>query len=181
MPEYKAPLRDIQFVLDEMLQSEQHYQNLPGCEEATPDMLGAILEEGAKFAERVLAPLNQVGDREGCQLIEGEVKTPTGFKEAYQQFVEGGWPSLAHDPEWGGQGLPESIGIVLNEMVGSANWSWSMYPGLSHGAMNTIEAHGTETQKQTYLTKLISGEWTGTMCLTESHCGTDLGMLKTKA
>ncbi|MBR9866785.1 MAG: acyl-CoA dehydrogenase [Oceanospirillales bacterium] len=181
MPEYKAPLRDIQFVLDEMLQSEQHYQNLPGCEEATPDMLGAILEEGAKFAERVLAPLNQVGDREGCQLIDGEVKTPTGFKEAYQQFVEGGWPSLAHDPEWGGQGLPESIGIVLNEMVGSANWSWSMYPGLSHGAMNTIEAHGTEAQKQTYLTKLISGEWTGTMCLTESHCGTDLGMLKTKA
>lgn len=181
MPEYKAPLRDIQFVLDEMLQSEQHYQKLPGCEEATPDMLGAILEEGAKFAERVLAPLNQVGDREGCQLIDGEVKTPTGFKEAYQQFVEGGWPSLAHDPEWGGQGLPESIGIVLNEMVGSANWSWSMYPGLSHGAMNTIEAHGTEAQKQTYLTKLISGEWTGTMCLTESHCGTDLGMLKTKA
>ncbi len=181
MPEYKAPLRDIQFVLDEMLQSEQHYQSLPGCEEATPDMISAILEEGAKFAERVLAPLNQVGDREGCQLTDGEVKTPTGFKEAYQQFVEGGWPSLAHDPEWGGQGLPESIGIVLNEMVGSANWSWSMYPGLSHGAMNTIEAHGTETQKQTYLTRLISGEWTGTMCLTESHCGTDLGMLKTKA
>lgn len=181
MPEYKAPLRDIQFVLDEMLQSEQHYQSLPGCEEASPDMISAILEEGAKFAERVLAPLNQVGDREGCQLTDGEVKTPAGFKEAYQQFVEGGWPSLAHDPEWGGQGLPESIGIVLNEMVGSANWSWSMYPGLSHGAMNTIEAHGTEAQKQTYLTKLISGEWTGTMCLTESHCGTDLGMLKTKA
>ncbi|WP_428035629.1 acyl-CoA dehydrogenase C-terminal domain-containing protein [Amphritea sp.] len=181
MPEYKAPLRDIQFVLDEMLQSEQHYQSLPGCEEASPDMISAILEEGAKFAERVLAPLNQVGDREGCQLTDGEVKTPAGFKEAYQQFVEGGWSSLAHDPEWGGQGLPESIGIVLNEMVGSANWSWSMYPGLSHGAMNTIEAHGTEAQKQTYLTKLISGEWTGTMCLTESHCGTDLGMLKTKA
>jgi len=103
---------------------------------------------GAKIVERVLVPWNQVGDREGCQLMEGGVKTPTGCKEAYQQFVEGGWPSLAHDPEWGGQGLPESIGIVLNEMVGSANWSWSMYPGLSHGAMNTIEAHGTETQKQ---------------------------------
>ncbi|WP_417225215.1 acyl-CoA dehydrogenase C-terminal domain-containing protein [Amphritea sp.] len=181
MPEYKAPLRDIQFVLDEMLQSEQHYQSLPGCEEATPDMVAAILDEGAKFAERVLAPLNQVGDQEGCQLNDGVVTTPTGFKEAYQQFVEGGWPSLPHDPQWGGQGLPESIGIILNELVGSANWSWSMYPGLSHGAMNTIEAHGTETQKQTYLTKLISGEWTGTMCLTESHCGTDLGMLRTKA
>lgn len=181
MPEYKAPLRDIQFVLDEMLQSEQHYQGLPGCEEATPDMVAAILDEGAKFAERVLAPLNQVGDQEGCQLNDGVVTTPTGFKAAYQQFVEGGWPSLPHDPQWGGQGLPESIGIILNELVGSANWSWSMYPGLSHGAMNTIEAHGTETQKQTYLTKLISGEWTGTMCLTESHCGTDLGMLRTKA
>lgn len=181
MPEYKAPLRDIQFVLDEMLQSEQHYQSLPGCEEATPDMVAAILDEGAKFSERVLAPLNQVGDQEGCQLNDGVVTTPTGFKEAYQQFVEGGWPSLPHDPQWGGQGLPESIGIILNELVGSANWSWSMYPGLSHGAMNTIEAHGTDAQKQTYLTKLISGEWTGTMCLTESHCGTDLGMLRTKA
>lgn len=181
MPDYKAPLRDIQFVLDEMLESEQHYKSLPGCEEATPDMLSAILEEGAKFSERVLAPLNSVGDREGCQLNEGEVTTPKGFKEAYQQFVEGGWPSLAHDPKWGGQGLPESIGIILNELVGTANWSWSMYPGLSHGAMNTIEAHGTDDQKQTYLTKLISGEWTGTMCLTESHCGTDLGMLRTKA
>ncbi|MDO6564901.1 acyl-CoA dehydrogenase C-terminal domain-containing protein [Amphritea sp. 1_MG-2023] len=181
MPEYKAPLRDIQFVLNEMLQSEQHYQRLPGCEEATPDMVSAILDEGAKFAERVLAPLNQVGDQQGCQLHDGVVTTPTGFKEAYQQFVEGGWPSLPHDPQWGGQGLPESIGIILNELVGSANWSWSMYPGLSHGAMNTIEAHGSDAQKQTYLTKLISGEWTGTMCLTEAHCGTDLGMLRTKA
>ena len=181
MPEYKAPLRDIRFVLDEMLDNEQHYQNLPGCEEATPDMVNAIVEEGAKFSERVLAPLNQVGDQEGCQFRDGEVVTPSGFKDAYQQFVEGGWPSLAHDPEWGGQGLPESIGLIINELVGTANWSWSMYPGLSHGAMNTIEAHGTEEQKQTYLTKLISGEWTGTMCLTEPHCGTDLGLLRTKA
>ena len=181
MPDYKAPLRDIRFVLDEMLDNEQHYKNLPGCEEATPDMVNAIVEEGAKFSERVLAPLNQVGDQEGCQFNDGEVVTPSGFKDAYQQFVEGGWPSLAHDPEWGGQGLPESIGLIINELVGTANWSWSMYPGLSHGAMNTIEAHGTEDQKQTYLTKLISGEWTGTMCLTEPHCGTDLGLLRTKA
>ncbi|WP_286236887.1 acyl-CoA dehydrogenase C-terminal domain-containing protein [Neptuniibacter halophilus] len=181
MPEYKAPLRDMSFVLNEVLQSEAHYSNLPGCEEATPDMLSAIMEEGAKFAERVLSPLNQVGDQQGCTWNDGQVTTPEGFKEAYQQFVEGGWPSLSHETEYGGQGLPESVGIVINEMVGTANWSWSMYPGLSHGAMNTLGAHGTEEQKETYLTKLVSGEWTGTMCLTEPHCGTDLGMLRTKA
>ncbi|EAR63096.1 acyl-CoA dehydrogenase C-terminal domain-containing protein [Neptuniibacter caesariensis] len=181
MPEYKAPLRDMNFVLNEVLNTEQHYQSLPGCEEATPDMVSAIMEEGAKFAERVLSPLNQVGDQQGCTWDDGAVITPEGFKEAYQQFVEGGWPSLAHETEYGGQGLPESLGILINEMVGTANWSWSMYPGLSHGAMNTLDAHGTEDQKQTYLTKLVSGEWTGTMCLTEPHCGTDLGMLRTKA
>jgi alkylation response protein AidB-like acyl-CoA dehydrogenase len=181
MPEYKAPLRDIQFVLNDVLDAEAHYASLPGCEEATPDMVSAILEEGAKFAERVLSPLNQVGDQQGCQFDNGDVKTPEGFKEAYQQYVEGGWPSLAHDVEYGGQGLPESLGTVISEMVGSANWSWGMYPGLSHGAMNTLHEHGTDEQKSTYLTKLVSGEWTGTMCLTEPHCGTDLGMLRTKA
>ncbi|MBR9884101.1 MAG: acyl-CoA dehydrogenase [Oceanospirillales bacterium] len=181
MPEYKAPQRDIQFVLNDLLQMEQHYQSLPGCEDATPDMVSAIIEEGARFAERVLSPLNSVGDQQGCTFKDGEVTTPEGFRDAYQQFVEGGWPSLSHSPESGGQGLPESIGIVINEMVGTANWSWSMYPGLSHGAMNTLEAHGTDEQKQTYLTKLVSGEWTGTMCLTEPHCGTDLGLLRTKA
>ncbi|MGB0467940.1 MAG: acyl-CoA dehydrogenase C-terminal domain-containing protein [Pontibacterium sp.] len=181
MPEYKAPLRDMHFVLNEVLGLDAHYQNLPGCEEATPDMVAAIMEEGAKFSERVLSPLNQVGDQQGCTLTDGEVSTPEGFKAAYQQFIEGGWPSLAHDPEWGGQGLPESLGIVVNELVGTANWAWSMYPGLSHGAMNTLEAHGTTQQKSTYLTKLVSGEWTGTMCLTEPHCGTDLGMLRTRA
>ncbi|KEA63974.1 Acyl-CoA dehydrogenase [Marinobacterium lacunae] len=181
MPEYKAPQRDIQFVLNDLLQMEQHYQSLPGCEDATPDMVSAIIEEGARFAERVLSPLNSVGDQQGCTFKDGEVTTPEGFRDAYQQFVEGGWPSLSHSPEFGGQGLPESIGIVINEMVGTANWSWSMYPGLSHGAMNTLEAHGTDEQKQTYLTKLVSGEWTGTMCLTEPHCGTDLGLLRTKA
>lgn len=181
MPEYKAPLRDMSFVLNEVLEMDKHYASLPGCEDATPDMVSAIVEEGAKFSERVLAPLNQVGDQQGCQWSEDGVKTPEGFRDAYQQFVEGGWPSLAHDPEWGGQGLPESLGIVINELVGTANWAWSMYPGLSHGAMNTLEAHGTDKQKETYLTKLVSGEWTGTMCLTEPHCGTDLGMLRTKA
>ena len=181
MPEYKAPLRDIRFVRNDLLNYADHYANLPGAEEATPDMVDAILEEGAKFCEQVLSPLNRIGDEQGCALTDDGVKTPDGFKEAYQQFVEGGWPSLANDEEYGGQGLPGSLGLVLSEMMGEANWSWGMYPGLSHGAMNTLEAHGTEEQKQRYLTKLISGEWTGTMCLTEPHCGTDLGMLRTKA
>lgn len=181
MSNYKAPLRDIRFVRDELLDFPAHYQALPGCEEATPDMERAILEEGARFCEDVLSPLNRVGDIEGCQWSEHGVTTPTGFKEAYQQFVEGGWPSLAHDVEHGGQGLPESLGMAISELIGSANWAWSMYPGLSHGAMNTLHAHGTAEQQATYLTKLVSGQWTGTMCLTEAHCGTDLGLLRTKA
>ena len=181
MGEYKVPHRDMRFVLNEVLDIDTHYQNLPGCEEATSDLVDAILEGAGKFAEQVIGPLNHSGDQEGCQFDDGNVTTPAGFKEAYQQYVEGGWPSLAHDPEWGGQGLPESLGVIISEMIGSANWSWGMYPGLSHGAMNTLEEHGTQEQKQTYLTKLVSGEWTGTMCLTESHCGTDLGMLRTKA
>lgn len=181
MSNYKAPLRDIKFVTEEVLNINEHYANLAGAEEATPDMISAILEEGAKFSERVLSPLNRVGDEQGCTFKDGVVTTPDGFKEAYAQYVEGGWPSLAHPESVGGQGLPESLGLMVTEMVATANWSWSMYPGLSHGAMNTLESHGTEEQKQTYLTKLVSGEWTGTMCLTEPHCGTDLGMLKTKA
>jgi len=183
MPEYKAPLRDMKFVMDEVLDMPGTYAQLPAFAEiATPEMIDAILGEGAKFCENVIAPLNRVGDIEGCTRHEdGSVTTPTGFKEAYQQFVEGGWPSLAHDEEVGGQGLPESLGTVMSEMVGTANWSWGMYPGLSHGAMNTLSTWGTQEQKDTYLTKLVSGEWTGTMCLTEPHCGSDLGILKTKA
>ena len=181
MPDYKAPLRDIRFVRSEVLGYEQHYENIPEGENASPDLVDAIMEEGAKFCEQILSPLNQTGDVEGCSLSEGGVTTPAGFKEAYQQFVQGGWPSLASSPEYGGQGLPLSLGMVLNEMMGEANWAWSMYPGLSHGAMSTIEMHGTDSQKETYLTQLVSGEWTGTMCLTEPHCGTDLGLLKTKA
>ncbi len=183
MPEYKAPQREIKFVMDEVLDMPGTYAKLPAyAEVATPDMIDAILSEGAKFCENVIAPLNRVGDTEGCTRHEdGSVTTPTGFKEAYKQFVEGGWPSLAHDEEVGGQGLPESLGTVFSEMVGTANWSWGMYPGLSHGAMNTIHSWGTQEQKDKYLTKLVSGEWTGTMCLTEPHCGSDLGILKTKA
>ncbi|WP_152207689.1 acyl-CoA dehydrogenase C-terminal domain-containing protein [Marinobacter changyiensis] len=181
MPDYKAPLRDIKFVMSELLDSEQHYANLEGAEDATPDMVDAIIQEGAKFCEQVLSPLNQVGDKEGCTWSEDGVRTPTGFKEAYKQYVEGGWPSMTASPENGGQGLPESVGLVMSEMMGTANWSWGMYPGLSHGAINTVEMHGTEQQKDTYLSKMISGEWTGTMCLTEAHCGSDLGTLRSRA
>ncbi|NLO78939.1 MAG: acyl-CoA dehydrogenase [Xanthomonadaceae bacterium] len=182
MPEYKAPLRDIKFVRNELLGYEQHYSSVPAFADATPDVVHAILEEAAKFCEQVIAPLNRVGDQEGCTWSEGGVvKTPTGFRDAYQKFVEGGWPSLAAPVEYGGQGLPESLAFSLSEMIGQANWAWGMYPGLSHGAKRTILAHGTEEQKRIYLPKLVSGQWTGTMCLTEPHCGTDLGLLRTRA
>ena len=181
MPQYNAPLRDMRFVMHELLEAEQQFQSLPGYEEATADLMDAILDEGAKFCREVLSPLNRVGDEEGCTWSEEGVKTPTGFKEAYRQFVDNGWPALAAATEAGGQGMPHMLGTVVNEMAGAANWSWTMYPGLSHGAVKTIEAHGTPEQKEQYLTQLVSGEWTGTMCLTESHCGSDLGLLRTKA
>ena len=183
MPEYKAPLREMKFIADELLDFPAHYANLPVyADVATPDMVDAIITEGAKFCENVLAPINRGGDIEGCTRNEdASVTTPTGFKEAYRQYVDNGWASLSSDVEYGGQGLPESLGTIVSEMVGTANWSWGMYPGLSHGAKNTLEAWGTEDQKQTYLTQLITGEWTGTMCLTEPACGSDLGILKTKA
>ena len=180
MPEFKAPIRDIQFTLYDVLNAEQHYEKI-GAEEASRDLIDAVISEGGKFAEEVLAPLNRIGDEQGCTFENGKVTTPAGFKEAYQQYVESGWPSLAGETEYGGQGLPESIAVVINELVSTANWAWGMYPGLSHGAKLTISSYGTEEQKQTYLSKLISGEWTGTMCLTEPHCGTDLGLLKSKA
>jgi hypothetical protein len=181
MPAYKAPLRDISFVMNELLESEKLYQTLPGYEEATADLMNAIVEEGAKFAENVLSPLNQSGDEEGCHWSEEGVTTPAGFAEAYRQYVDNGWPALSASVEDGGQGMPNLLGIIINEMAGTANWSWLMYPGLSHGAVKTIEEHGDAEQKQKYLTKLVQGEWTGTMCLTEAHCGSDLGLLRTKA
>jgi alkylation response protein AidB-like acyl-CoA dehydrogenase len=181
MPQYKAPLRDVSFVMNELLQSEKLYQTLPGNEEATEDLMNAIVEEGAKFSENVLSPLNQSGDEEGCKWSEDGVKTPEGFAAAYQQYVAGGWPALSAETESGGQGMPALLGIVMTELTGSANWSWGMYPGLSHGAIRTIEGHGDEQQKAQYLTKLVEGSWTGTMCLTEAQCGTDLGLLRTRA
>lgn len=181
MPAYNPPLHDMRFALREVLGFDEHYANLPGAGDASPDVVDAILEEGAKFSRDVLSPLNAIGDEQGCTWNDGVVTTPEGFREAYQQFVDAGWPSMTESEALGGQGLPESLGTVLSEMIGTANWSWSMYPGLSHGAMNTLSAHGTDEQQQAYLTRLVSGEWTGTMCLTESHCGTDLGLLKTRA
>jgi hypothetical protein len=180
MPDYKAPLRDMRFLIDNVFDFPAHYAKL-GADDASPDMVSAILEEGAKFCEQVLSPLNRSGDEEGCHFDQGVVTTPKGFKEAFAHYVEGGWHGLAADPAYGGQGLPLSLGLVISEMIGSSNTSWGMYPGLTHGAMSAIHTHGTEAQKQTYLSKLTGGQWTGTMCLTEAHCGTDLGIIKTRA
>ncbi|MCP1365457.1 acyl-CoA dehydrogenase family protein, partial [Halomonas sp. BBD48] len=181
MPDYQAPLRDLRFVMNEMLDYPAHYARLPNADDATPDVVAAILDEGARFAREVLLPLNQVGDREGCRLEGGDVKTPQGFKQAYAQYVEGGWPSLAADPEYGGQGLPPSLGMALSEMICASNLAWGMYPGLSHGAADALRHHGSAELKSAYLNKLVEGVWTGTMCLTEPHCGTDLGLIKTRA
>ncbi len=180
MPEYKAPLRDMQFVLYELLDANNHYARC-GHEEATREMVTAILDEAAKFTQEVIAPLNQVGDQQGCTWHDGDVTTPTGFKEAYQQYVEGGWPTLTQPEKFGGQGMPGSLQMAVSEMTSAANHSFTMYSGLSHGAQATLLAHGTEQQQQTFMPKLVEGRWTGTMCLTESHCGSDLGLLKTRA
>jgi len=181
MADFKVPLRDIHFSLQEVFNYTRRCEELGGYEEVGDDLLAAILEEAAKFVEQELAPINQSGDQQGCVWKDTAVETPEGFKEAYATYVEAGWASLSADPEFGGQGLPPSMATLVSEMAGTANWAWAMYPGLSHGAHATITAHGTEEQKAVYLGKLTSGEWTGTMCLTESHCGTDLGLLRTRA
>ncbi len=181
MAQYKAPLRDLQFVRDEMLGATAFFETTEQWSEATSELAEAINTECAKFSEETLLPLNATGDTEGCTWNDGEVATPTGFKEAFAQYVEGGWPSMEGSPEYGGQNLPKTLTLPVNEFIGTANWSWSMYPGLSQGAIHTITDHGTEDQKQVYLTKLVEGAWTGTMCLTEPHCGSDLGLLRTKA
>ncbi len=183
MPQYNAPLRDMQFVLHELLKVEDVLKTLPAHADTNRELIDQVLEEGGKFTSQVLFPLNHSGDREGCHYHQ-ESKTvtpPKGYKEAYQQYVEAGWAALACDPEFGGQGLPLVMNNSFYEMLNSANQAWTMYPGLSHGAYECIHAHGTDAQKALYLPKLISGEWTGTMCLTESHCGTDLGLLRSKA
>lgn len=180
MPTYKAPVRDLQFVLHEFI-NLQKYSNLAGFEDASPDVVDAILEEGAKLAENVLQPINLSGDKEGCHWKDGVVTTPKGFDQAYKVYVEGGWQGLTANPEFGGQGLPQSLGLAVSEMLIAANWGFSMYPGLTKGATEAIETHGTEEQKKTYLPNMISGKWSGTMNLTEPHCGTDLGLMRTRA
>lgn len=185
MPSYKTPLENIRFVLHEVLDA-QKLSALPGYEEATPDLIDQIIEEGAKICEQVLFPLNQSGDKEGCVIENGPdnyntVRTPQGFKEAYKTFCEGGWTGLGADPAYGGMGMPHMVNCVLQEMICSANMSFGMYPGLSEGAYRAIFMHGSDELKNLYLPKIVTGEWSGTMCLTEPHCGTDLGLIKTKA
>src|SRR5512140_702350 len=183
MPTYTPPLRDMQFVMHEVLKVTDELKAMPRYAEADAETINAVLEEAGKFAVEVVFPLNGVGDVEGCKLDAAthEVTTPKGFKEAYAQYVEAGWPALSADEAWGGQGLPLVVNQCFNEMLNSCNQAWNMYPGLTHGACAALATHGTEEQKKTYLPKMTSGEWTGTMCLTEAHCGTDLGLMRTKA
>jgi alkylation response protein AidB-like acyl-CoA dehydrogenase len=181
MGQYAAPLRDMQFVLHELLDVEGELKQMPKHGDIDADTINQVIEEAGKFCADVIFPLNRSGDEEGCHWDDGVVTTPKGFKEAYRQYVEAGWPALGCDPDFGGQGLPILVNNALFEMLNSANQAWTMYPGLSHGAYECLHMHGTDEQKRIYLSKLVSGEWTGTMCLTEPHCGTDLGMLRTKA
>ena len=177
---YKAPVRDLTFVLNEVLEIDR-YSNQPGFAEVSSELVGQILEEGAKFADEVIAPLNRTGDLEGCKWDDGKVTGPTGWKEAYQQMVEAGWPSLTCDPEYGGQGLPAIVGMAFGQFTAAASPAFSMYPGLTHGCYEGLHANGSDEQKAMYLPKLASGEWGGTMNLTEPQCGTDLGLIRTKA
>jgi alkylation response protein AidB-like acyl-CoA dehydrogenase len=180
MPAYNAPLDDIRYLLNDVHNIGQ-LSALPGFEDATPEMIDEVLAGGAKFCEEVLFPINQSGDAEGIALVNGEVKTPSGFKEAYQRYTADGWTAISAEPKYGGTGLPEMVRFVMEEMLCSANLSFSMYPGLSHGAYSALMSHGTDELKDRFLPKLIDGSWGGTMCLTEAHAGTDLGIISTKA
>ncbi len=180
MPTYTAPLRDMRFVLNEVVGLDR-LAALPGCEEMGPDLLDPILEEAARLCQEVLLPLNRSGDEEGCRLENGVVRTPAGFPEAYRMLREGGWTALNCDPAYGGQGLPKTVNLLFEEMMCSTNLAFGMYPGLSHGAYSALRAHGSEALKSLYLPKLVSGAWSGTMCLTEPQCGTDLGLIRTRA
>ncbi len=181
MPSYNAPVRDTRFVINEVLDLSS-YASLPGFESVTPDLVDTLVEEAGKFASEVLAPLNPIGDKQGCtRHPDGSVTTPPGFKEAYQQFQQAGWGSISMPTEFGGQGLPHVLGFVVEEFVDAANIGFGLYPGLAVGAVSALLAAGTDAQKQTYLPRLVSGEWLGTMNLTEPHCGTDLGLIRTKA
>ena len=181
MPNLTIPVEDTLFLLKDVFGLET-LTSLPGYEEATEDLVEAILNEGAKFATEVIQPTNWTGDQEGCVLHDdGRVTTPTGFKQAWDQYVEGGWMGLSADPDYGGQGLPATLNVIINEYMGTANLSFSMYPGLTQGAYAAMHVHASDDIKQRFLPKMVEGKWTGTMNLTEPHCGTDLGLLRTKA
>ena len=180
MTEYNPPVRDMRFILQEFLQIEQ-YSNLPGFSDVSADLIDAILEEGAKINAELIHPLNHSGDKEGCHFDNGEVTTPKGFKQAYKTFIEGGWTGLSFPEEYGGQGLPHALSVALSEMEDTANLGFAMYTGLTRGAIAALLAHASDEQKQTYIPNMVAGTWTGTMNLTEPHCGTDLGLMRTKA
>eukprot|EP01012_Entosiphon_sulcatum_P068981 TRINITY_DN994_c0_g1_i1.p1 TRINITY_DN994_c0_g1~~TRINITY_DN994_c0_g1_i1.p1 ORF type:complete len:623 (-),score=110.49 TRINITY_DN994_c0_g1_i1:11-1852(-) len=178
---YRAPVRDVQFIAHEVFRATDHYKAL-GFKDVGKDTVDMVITEVAKFAEQVLAPLNNVADHKGAKWVsEKEVQTTPGFKEAYQQYIEGGWQGLSAPAEYGGQDLPTSLNMIKAEMIATANWTWGMFPGLSMGSMNTLLMHGSDHLKKTYLTKLTEGTWTGTMCLTEPQCGSDLAQVKTRA
>jgi alkylation response protein AidB-like acyl-CoA dehydrogenase len=181
MPSYKAPLRDMHFILFDVLKVQDSGNAMASYAEAAPDVVTAILEEAGRFCENILQPINRSGDEEGCHFEQGTVTTPKGFKEAYNKYVEGGWTGLACDPQFGGQGLTSPVNFAVEEMICSANLSFGLFPGLTHGAYNALRVHATDALKQTYLPKMVSGQWSGTMCLTEPQCGTDLGLIKTRA
>ncbi|MFT5391731.1 MAG: alkylation response protein AidB-like acyl-CoA dehydrogenase [Gammaproteobacteria bacterium] len=181
MQTYTPPLRDIRFVLNEVLNAQECFAQLDGFEEVNEELINTVLEEAGKLFEEVVFPTNTVGHLEGCKLENGTVKTPTGFKDAYKAFADGGWLALSAEPEYGGQGLPETLTFVLDEMFTSANMALSLYVVLTHGAYLAVRTHASDEIKQTFLPKMISGEWTGTMCLTEPHAGTDLGLLRSRA
>jgi len=180
MPTYKAPLRDFRFVYQELFNAED-LQALPGFEEVSPDLVETIVEEAGKFCENVLQPLNQSGDAIGVKFENGQITTPPGWKEAYQAYAENGWGALTASPEYGGQGLPKTVGIMVEEILCGANLSFGLYPGLTVGAYNAIVSHGSEALKNKFLPNMVAGIWSGTMCLTEPQCGTDLGLIRTKA
>jgi acyl-CoA dehydrogenase len=181
MPTYRAPVEDALFLLNDVFHLDR-YGNLPGFADASPDVVEAVLREAAKFSEEVLTPLNRVGDKEGCKrAADGSVTTPTGFKDAFKQLVAGGWIGISAPAEFGGQGLPATLTVAVNEMLCSANMAFAMYPGLTQGAIAALIEHAAPELKAKYLPKMVEGAWTGTMNLTEPHCGTDLGLLRTKA
>ena len=180
MPSYRTPLRDLRFVYGELL-DPRIMQSLPGCEEVTPDLVDAILAEAGRFCEEQLFPLNRSGDEEGCRYEQGRVITPHGYKEAFKAFTTAGWTTLHAPAEYGGQGLPRYLTMMLEELISSANFAFGLYPGLTGGACNAIEAYGSEDLKQRFLPRMVAGEWSGAMCLTEPQCGTDLGLLRTRA